>query len=69
MNYTEQGQALLEYLLVFAAMCLIAVTLIKGFNKFMGSTVAGLNYQLSQQLSTGVCTRYCFYSGYENGNQ
>ena len=66
MKNKRQGQAVLEYLLIFAFMSVILVTLVNAFNKFLGDSVQGLNYQLTQQLSTGVCKKCCFYSGYGN---
>lgn len=64
--FARQGQALIEYLIVFSFIALIAVNLVKGLGNFMGGTVGSLAYELTQQLTTGVCKSQCFYDGYIN---
>ncbi len=62
----NSGQAVVEYLLLFAFISLIGISLVKGFTETMGKTAGGLSYILSQQLTSGVCAEACFYIGYVN---
>ena len=66
---TSAGQALVEYLLILAFITTISLNLIKGFSDFMKTSVGSLGHELSVNLSSGVCPRMCFYSGYRNGNR
>jgi hypothetical protein len=62
----ESGQAVIEYLIVFSFMALIGLNLMKSLGTFMSGTASGLGYALTQQLATGVCKEYCFFTGYKN---
>ncbi|MCP4913915.1 MAG: hypothetical protein GY909_12455 [Oligoflexia bacterium] len=62
----NSGQAVIEYLLIFGFMALIAVNLIRGLGGALGNSVGSLAYALTQELATGVCPRNCFYHGYKN---
>ncbi len=62
----NSGQAAVEYLLLFAFIALIGMSLIKGFTSTLGNTTGGLTYALSKQLTSGVCEQACFFSGYGN---
>ena len=61
------GQALVEYIMIFGIMSFIGMKIIGGLGNVMDDSIGSLNYALTQQLSTGVCSRGCFFSGYING--
>ena len=62
----SRGQALIEYLLLFSFMTFIAINMIRGLGKTMLESVGILGYEMTEQLTIGVCTRDCFYTGYKN---
>jgi len=62
----NQGQALVEYLIVFLFMTLITLKLVSGLRSMMGVMVGNLGYVLSDELKVGVCDRDCFFTGYRN---
>ena len=64
--YLTRGQAVVEYLVVFAFMAMIAIQMAKGLQGFMKNSMGGLNRALTKQLSSGVCTSDCFAPGYHN---
>ncbi|MEC7274977.1 MAG: hypothetical protein VXV96_01555 [Bdellovibrionota bacterium] len=61
------GQATIEYILIFAFMSLVGVSLAGTIGSGIKGTVKGLGFVLSQELSTGVCESACFYGKYKNG--
>lgn len=61
-----QGQALIEYLLIFSFMTFITISMVKGLGKTMFSSVGFLGYELSEQFTVGVCQKDCFFGGYVN---
>jgi hypothetical protein len=61
-----QGQALIEYLLIFSFMTFIAISMVKGLGKTLFSSVGYLGYELTEQFTIGVCKTDCFFSGYQN---
>ena len=63
------GQALIEYLLIFSFMTFISIGLVKGVGKTLLSSVGSLGYELTEQLTIGVCKKFCYYEKYENGAQ
>jgi hypothetical protein len=65
-KYKTSGQALLEYLIVFTFMSFISVAFVKAFAGYLGNTVGGLGYYLSQYLTTGACSKSCFGNPYQN---
>lgn len=60
------GQALIEYLLIFSFMTFITITMVKGLGKTLFTSVGYLGYELTEQMTIGVCKEHCFYSGYVN---
>lgn len=64
----EKGQALLEYILVFGMMAVIAVGVVKGVSAAWNTNMLSLGYTLTDKLSTGVCPTMCFFNNYGNGN-
>ena len=62
----KNGQAFVEYILVFSLFTLISLGLINAFNSMMDSTFTSFSYILSQHLSVGVCENDCFFNGYSN---
>ena len=60
------GQAVLEYLIVFAFLSFIGVSMVKGVGDVAAQSMGSLNYVLSQHLTVGVCERLCYYNGYIN---
>jgi len=61
-----QGQALIEYLLLFSFMTFITISMVKGLGKTIFKSVGYLGYELTEQFTIGVCKKECFYSGYKN---
>lgn len=60
------GQAVVEYMMVFAVMATIAVIMVKTLGGFMGNTTGSLGFALTQQLTVGVCPDACYYGKYVN---
>jgi len=63
----NSGQALVEYLVVFSFMAIIAIKLATGIQGFIKTTMGGLSKALTMQLSSGVCKSNCFYKSFSNG--
>jgi hypothetical protein len=66
MKMKAQGQALIEYLLIFSFMTFIAISMVKGLGKTLFSSVGYMGYELTEQFTIGVCEQECFFSGYQN---
>ncbi|MDH5582048.1 MAG: hypothetical protein OEY33_09085 [Bdellovibrionales bacterium] len=64
---SKEGQALLEYLLVFGMMAGISTAMVKLISGYTNSSMASLGYALSNALSSGVCKSLCFYGNFGNG--
>jgi hypothetical protein len=62
----QKGQALLEYIIIFSFLALIAIKMVQGVNGYITDTMGNMAYYLTQQLSVGVCDQHCFFSGYKN---
>ena len=62
----KYGQASIEYILVFAFLGFIGFTLMKGLTNFSDNLIGTLGYNLTQELTTGVCGRNCFIDSYAN---
>jgi len=62
----QNGQALIEYLFIFAFIAFLSIGMVKGLGKTMLSSVGYLGFELTEQFSIGVCQQYCFYNGYAN---
>lgn len=60
------GQALIEYLLIFCFMTFISISMVKGLSKTMFASVGAIGYELTEQLTVGVCKELCFFKGYVN---
>ena len=69
MNPQDTGQAVVEYIIVFAFLALISLAMARFIGGFMGNVASSLGYQLSIHLSAGVCPRDCFFEGFQNGLQ
>jgi len=61
-----KGQAVIEYIFIFAFMALLGVAVLSRFGPFLGDHFGKLSFTISNTLSTGVCKDYCFLSNYEN---
>ncbi|MDD4973048.1 MAG: hypothetical protein PHY93_01790 [Bacteriovorax sp.] len=61
-----QGQALIEYLLIFSFMTFIAISMVKGLGATLLSSVGYVGYELTEQFTVGVCAKECFFDGYVN---
>lgn len=61
-----RGQALIEYLFIFAFIGMIAVGMMKGLGESLSSSMGSLNFFLTQELSVGVCDRWCLGDQYKN---
>lgn len=62
----KSGQATVEYILLFGFMMLVGLNMAKLIGDGLSRSVRGLGYALTQELSTGVCEKLCFYTGYKN---
>ncbi|MCO4794967.1 MAG: hypothetical protein KC493_14725 [Bacteriovoracaceae bacterium] len=60
------GQALVEYIIIFSFMAIIAMRMAGAINTYMSDTMGNLAYYLSQQLSVGVCKQWCFMDSFSN---
>ena len=63
---SDFGQAVVEYLILFALTSLIGINFVKGIGKMVGDQAGSLGYVLSEELAVGVCKRHCFFDGYAN---
>lgn len=63
---SSAGQATVEYILIFAFMAMIAIGMVKGIGTALSTSIKSLSFTLSQELSSGVCSKRCMYSGYQN---
>ncbi len=63
---SERGQALFEYIMIFAFMALFGVTLMKFMSKALDGTTRGVAFFLTQELNIGICKSSCFMQGYGN---
>jgi Flp pilus assembly pilin Flp len=67
MNFLDSlGQATVEYILIFAFMAMISLGIVRAIGGGVSTSVGTLAYTLTQELSTGVCAKNCFYSGFIN---
>jgi len=66
MRKKSSGQAVIEYLIFFAMMSIIAFNLAKAIHGFLASNIGGLAVVLSRQLKTGVCKNTCYFEHYRN---
>lgn len=66
LSKNQKGQALVEYLLLFGFMALMAIGLMKALGNVLGEGFQGMAFALSKELSTGVCSRSCFSPKYDN---
>lgn len=64
----SSGQATIEYLFVLIFIVGISIKIVGAFSDFMRGSVGNLGHELTVNLSTGVCSQNCFFSGYQNGN-
>jgi len=65
----SSGQALIEYLFIFAFMTFITINMVKGLGKTMFQSVGYLGFEMTEQFSTGVCKYECFYTRFKNQEQ
>ncbi len=63
---SQRGQAVIEYILIFAFITFLSVSFVKSLNLIMTNSIGSLAYELTEQLTVGVCKQRCFYSGFEN---
>ena len=66
-KFRDQGQALIEYLLIFSFMTFISIGMVRGLSKTLLSSIGFLGYELTEQFSVGVCAKECFFAKYKNG--
>jgi hypothetical protein len=64
--FRQKGQALLEYIIIFSFLSLIAIKMVQGVSGYLTGTMGNLAYYLTQQLSVGVCNENCYYSDFKN---
>ena len=64
--FSSQGQAMVEYLLIFSVMAMISINLLKSFSGYFDSSIGVIGQAFNQQLSVGVCERNCFFKGFTN---
>ena len=64
---TKAGQAMVEYLFVFALVAFLGLQVVKGLGRIWGGTFSSLAVAMTKQLSSGVCSDTCFYANYKDG--
>ena len=62
----DLGQATIEYLFVIIFVMFLGVQFFQYLGLFVGNSVGGLGYQLTNHLATGVCPSNCFFDGFVN---
>ena len=60
------GQATIEYLVIFAFLGIISVTMMKSLATYIGDVSGGISFELTQELSSGVCESLCWTRAYKN---
>lgn len=60
------GQAVIEYIVIFAFMSLIGLSFVRGITGILSNTLGTLGYALTHELSIGVCPTACFMDSYDN---
>ena len=64
-----KGQAVFEYLFLLLMSVYIGAQLVQSMSSFMGETMGEMGIVLQTHLTVGVCDRFCWYSGYNNGSE
>lgn len=67
MKKDQKGQALVEYLFVIMFVSVIGTKFISKIGQFSSTQMGKMAHVLSLNLTVGVCTDQCFFSGYKNG--
>lgn len=62
----QNGQALVEYILIFAFISFLAVGMVKGLGKTLTTSIGYIGYELTEQFTIGVCKQDCFFNGFNN---
>ncbi len=57
MHQNNNGQAIIEFLLVFVFLTSIAIGIAKGLGGFSHGVFKSFSYVLSQELSVGICPK------------
>ncbi|HLE11254.1 MAG: hypothetical protein A2504_10735 [Bdellovibrionales bacterium RIFOXYD12_FULL_39_22] len=60
------GQALVEYILLFAIISIITVNMLKTITTYFDEAVGNFGNIFSRHLATGVCERNCFFNDFGN---
>lgn len=68
MKLNHSGQAVIEYLFIFAAFSVISLGAAKGIAQFSSEFFDSFTYHLNQELSVGTCPaqKNCWHDSYEN---
>ena len=73
MQKESRGQAIVEYLLIFAFFSVISIGIVRSIGEFSFNAINILNYRLTSNLTSGVCgsendsySQCWHYSGYIN---
>lgn len=64
---STNGQATIEYVLLFAFMTTISIGIVRSVGTGISSSVGSLGYVITKELQTGICARECFNNSYRNG--
>ena len=62
----SRGQATIEYIVIFAFLGIISVTMVKSLSAYMADATGGITFQLTQELASGACQRSCWTDAYVN---
>lgn len=62
-NTRASGQALIEYLFIFAFLSFLSIGIVRYFGTTVSNSIDSLAFVLTQELSTGVCPERCFTWG------
>ena len=69
MGRDNRGQALLEYLFVFALFSGIALGMARGIGNYSTEVFRSFAFALSRELSVGSCPSNCWHYPYKNSYQ
>lgn len=66
-NLKFTGQALVEYILIFAFFTTMSLGIIRSMSNVIDESMGGLAWILTQELKSGVCSKGCYiYEGFVN---
>ncbi len=65
----DEGQALIEYMLILIFVVTLGAKVSKSFGGFMGDSFANIGHVLTLNLRVGICEKQCLYPRFYNGGE